>query len=156
MAHLFDPLALRELTLPNRIVVSPMCQYSAANGDATAWHKAHLGSLALGGAGLLCLEATAVSKEGRITPGCLGLWSDENEAALAEVVQLLRASSPIRLAIQLGHAGRKASSAAPWKGGQLIAVEDGGWQAVAPSAVPHKPEEVPPRALAMDGLAQIK
>jgi 2,4-dienoyl-CoA reductase-like NADH-dependent reductase (Old Yellow Enzyme family) len=156
MAHLFDPLALRELTLPNRIVVSPMCQYSAANGDATAWHKAHLGSLALGGAGLLCLEATAVSKEGRITPGCLGLWSDENEAALAEVVQLLRASSPIRLAIQLGHAGRKASSAAPWKGGQLIAVEDGGWQAVAPSAVPHKPEEAPPRALTMDELAQIK
>jgi 2,4-dienoyl-CoA reductase-like NADH-dependent reductase (Old Yellow Enzyme family) len=156
MAHLFAPLVLRELALPNRIVVSPMCQYSATNGDATAWHKAHLGGLALGGAGMLCLEATAVSKDGRITPGCLGLWSDENEAALADVVQLLRASSPIKLAIQLGHAGRKASSAAPWNGGQLIPVEEGGWQAVAPSAAPHKPEEAPPRALAMDELSQIK
>ncbi len=156
MAHLFDPLVLRGLTLPNRIVVSPMCQYSASNGDATAWHKAHLGSLALGGAGMLCLEATAVSREGRITPGCLGLWSDENEAALARVVQMLRAASPIRLAIQLGHAGRKASSAAPWDGGQLIAADAGGWQPLAPSALPQKPQEPPPRALTADELARIK
>src|SRR3546814_19166817 len=107
MAHLFDPLVLRGLTLPNRIVVSPMCQYSANNGDATAWHMAHLGSLSLGGAGMLCLEATAVSQEGRITPGCLGLWNDGNETALAGVVSMIRASSPITLTIQLPPAERK-------------------------------------------------
>ncbi|UYO93437.1 NADH:flavin oxidoreductase/NADH oxidase [Pollutimonas sp. M17] len=156
MAHLFEPLALRGLSLPNRIMVSPMCQYSASNGNATAWHQAHLGSLALGGAGMLCLEATAVSQEGRITPGCLGLWSDENETALAGVLRMLRASSSIKLAIQLGHAGRKASSAAPWNGGQLIAIEDGGWQPLAPSALPQKPQEPAPHALAAGELDRIK
>ncbi|HEY9572960.1 MAG TPA: NADH:flavin oxidoreductase/NADH oxidase, partial [Pusillimonas sp.] len=156
MAHLFDPLVLRGLTLPNRIVVSPMCQYSANNGDATAWHMAHLGSLSLGGAGMLCLEATAVSQEGRITPGCLGLWNDGNETALASVVSMIRASSPIKLTIQLAHAGRKASSAAPWNGGQLITIEDGGWQPLAPSAIAQRPEEALPLPLASDELARIK
>ncbi|MGB3289860.1 MAG: NADH:flavin oxidoreductase/NADH oxidase [Burkholderiaceae bacterium] len=156
MAHLFEPLALRGLTLPNRIMVSPMCQYSASDGNATAWHQAHLGSLALGGAGMLCLEATAVSREGRITSGCLGLWSDENEAALAGVLRTLRAASPMKLAIQLSHAGRKASSAAPWDGGQLVAVEEGGWQPLAPSALPQKPEEPLPRALTVADLDRIK
>lgn len=156
MPGLFDPLSLRSLTLPNRIVVSPMCQYSAREGCATGWHRAHLGSLALSGAGLLCVEATAVAPEGRITPGCLGLWSDVHEAALAEVVALLREVSPIRLAIQLAHAGRKGSSAAPWNGGRLLAPDEGGWTPVAPSAVPHAPGEAPPRALDRAELAPLR
>src|SRR5512134_2974135 len=110
MPRLFEPITLRGLTLPNRIMVSPMCQYSAVDGRATDWHLAHLGSLALSGAGLLCVEATAVVPEGRITPGCLGLWDDGCEAALAQVARMIRNVSPIKLAIQLAHAGRKASS----------------------------------------------
>ena len=156
MPRLFEPLALRGLAVPNRIVVSPMCQYSAVDGNATAWHVAHLGGLALGGAGLLCVEATAVAPEGRITPGCLGLWCDENEAALASVLRVVRQASPIRLALQLAHAGRKASSAVPWRGGQLIAPGEGGWVPEAPSAVPHRPEEPPPRAMTAGDLARVK
>lgn len=156
MADLFDSIALRGLTLPNRIIVSPMCQYSADNGNATAWHVAHLGSLGLGGMGMLCVEATAVSAEGRITPGCLGLWNDENEAALRKVVETLRATTTVKLAIQLAHAGRKASSAEPWNGGQLIPMEQGGWLPEAPSAVPHKPEEPAPRAMTTADLLRIK
>ncbi|SHH70480.1 NADH:flavin oxidoreductase/NADH oxidase [Pollutimonas bauzanensis] len=154
MPDLFDPIELRGLKLPNRIIISPMCQYSAVDGNATSWHTAHLSSQALGGAGLLCLEATAVTAEGRITPGCLGLWNEANAAALAEVVNVLRASSPIKLAIQLAHAGRKASSAAPWDGGQLIAPENGGWLPRAPSALPHKDGEPPPLAMSADDLAR--
>jgi NADPH2 dehydrogenase len=156
MPDLFDPINLRSLALANRIVISPMCQYSAVDGSATEWHTAHLSSLALSGAGLLCLEATAVTAEGRITPGCLGLWNDANEAALAAALKVLRATSPARLAIQLAHAGRKASSATPWNGGQLIPLQDGGWTPVAPSAVPHKNSEAPPRALGVDDLARIE
>ncbi len=156
MSELFDPIKLRNVALANRIVISPMCQYSAVDGNATSWHMAHLSSLALGGAGLLCIEATAVTAEGRITPGCLGLWNDDNEAALAAVVRVLRATSGIRLAIQLGHAGRKGSSAAPWDGGQLIAQDKGGWLPVAPSALAHKYSEPPPRALTVEDLAGIK
>ena len=156
MTELFDPIKLRSVALANRVVISPMCQYSAVDGNATSWHMAHLSSLALGGAGLLCIEATAVAKEGRITPGCLGLWNDDNETALAEVVKVLRATSGIKLAIQLGHAGRKASSAAPWDGGQLIARDKGGWLPVAPSAVAHKEGEPPPRALTIEDLHGIK
>jgi 2,4-dienoyl-CoA reductase-like NADH-dependent reductase (Old Yellow Enzyme family) len=156
MSRLFEPLALRGLTLPNRIMVSPMCQYSAVDGDATAWHHAHLGSLALSGAGLVCVEATAVTPEGRITPGCLGLWSDENEAALAPVVATVRAAATnTKLAIQLSHAGRKGSSRAPWDGGQLIAVKDGGWQPIAPSALPHADGETPPRALTAEEIGAL-
>jgi NADPH2 dehydrogenase len=156
MARLFEPLVVRGLTVPNRIVVSPMCQYSAVDGDATAWHVAHLGGLALGGAGLLCVEATAVAPEGRITHGCLGLWSDANEAALARVIGVIRGASPIKLALQLAHAGRKASSAVPWRGGQLIAPGDGGWLPEAPSAVPHRPGEPPPRAMTARDLTRVK
>ncbi len=155
MPRLFDPIALRSLTLPNRILVSPMCQYSAVDGSATDWHMAHLGSLALSGAGLLCVEATAVTPEGRITPGDLGLYSDDNEAALRRVVEMVRAVAPIRLAIQLGHAGRKGSSHAPWDGGKLVPTERGGWQPVAPSAVPHAEGEPPPRAFALDELPRL-
>src|SRR5690606_17322268 len=156
MSELFDPIKLRGVALANRIVISPMCQYSAVNGNATNWHMAHLSSLALGGAGLLCIEATAVTEEGRITPGCLGLWNDDNETALAEVVHVLRATSGMRLAIQLGHAGRKASSAAPWDGGQLIPQDKGGWVPVAPSALAHKEAEPAPRALTIQEMEGIK
>jgi NADPH2 dehydrogenase len=156
MANLFDAITLRDLTLPNRVMVSPMCQYSAIDGNANDWHMAHLSSLALGGVGILCVEATAVTPEGRITPGCLGLWSDDNETALARVVQTLRAASPVKLAIQLAHAGRKASSAAPWNGGQLIDLEHGGWTPIAPSALPHKPDEPAPHAMTADDLENVK
>ena len=155
--HLFRPLTLGTLTLPNRIVVAPMCQYSATDGTAGDWHRVHLGSLALSGAGLLILEATAVSATGRITPQCLGLYSDANEAALADIVRLLRAASPIPLAVQLSHAGRKASSQAPWDGGQQIAPHaPGGWRAEAPSALPHGDSEEAPEALDADGLARVQ
>ncbi|MGB7481433.1 MAG: NADH:flavin oxidoreductase/NADH oxidase [Burkholderiaceae bacterium] len=156
MSSLFSPYALGALALPNRIAVAPMCQYSADDGAATDWHMIHLGQLALSGAGLLFVEATAVEPEGRISPGDLGLWSDRTEAALAPVVQAIRRHSPIALAIQLGHAGRKASSQAPWDGGQSIPVADGGWQTVAPSALPHSPGEPAPLALDAAGLARVK
>ena len=156
MPRLFEPITLRGLTLPNRIMVSPMCQYSAIEGSATDWHLAHLGSLALSGAGLLCLEATSVTAEGRITPGDLGLYSDDNEHALRRVVGTIRAAAPIKLAIQLGHAGRKASSHAPWDGGTLVPIGQGGWQPVAPSAVPHADGEPAPRAFPPDELPRLR
>jgi NADPH2 dehydrogenase len=156
MPALFEPLTLRQLTLPNRIMVSPMCMYSAVEGDAQPWHHAHLGALALSGAGLLCIEATAVSAEGRITPGDLGLYSDANEAALAPLLQLLRAVSPVKLAIQLAHAGRKASSRAPWESGPQWRAHEGGWVPEAPSEVLFKPGDSPPRALTRDDLARLR
>ena len=128
---LFTPVRLGPLTLPNRIMVSPMCQYSAVQGLPVDWHLIHLGSLAISGAGLLCVEATAVRPEGRITPGCLGLYSDGHEAALQRVVQAVRSVSSIPLAIQLSHAGRKASSRVPWEGGALIPPAQGGWEPLA-------------------------
>ena len=152
---LFAHLTIGTLTLPNRIMISPMCQYSAVEGNATAWHMVHLGSLALSGAGLLCLEATAVNPEGRITYGCLGLYNDDNEAALQHVVQSLRAVSAMPLAIQLSHAGRKASSRSPWDGGSLIDLADGGWQPQAPSALPQKPDEAAPHALTTDEIGKL-
>src|SRR5690554_4854315 len=117
---------------------------------------AHLSSLALSGAGMLCLEATAVSPEGRITPGCLGLWNDENEIALKDVLGVIRASSPIKVAIQLGHAGRKASSSRPWDGGALLDVEDGGWATIAPSAISQIEGERAPVAMSADELNRIR
>ena len=155
MSQLFSALTLGPLTLSNRIVIAPMCQYSAVDGCATDWHLIHLGSLALSGAGLLILEATAVSAVGRITPGCLGLYDDASEAALGRVLQALRAYSDMSLAIQLAHAGRKASSHAPWDGGQLIAPADGGWQTEAPSALPHLDSEPAPAALDRAGLQRV-
>jgi 2,4-dienoyl-CoA reductase-like NADH-dependent reductase (Old Yellow Enzyme family) len=156
MAILFEPLALRGLQLANRIMISPMCQYSAVEGCATAWHYAHLLSLAGSGASLLCLEATAVTREARITPGCLGLWDDTCEAALAPVIRLIRSTSPIKLALQLGHAGRKGSSRRPWEGGKLLPPEEGGWVAEAPSPVAHAPGEEQPRELARHDLARLR
>jgi len=153
---LFKPIKLRELNLPNRIMVSPMCQYSATDGNAADWHLIHLGQLALGGAGLLCVEATAVEAVGRITPGCLGLYSDDNEAALCRLLTALRRYSNTPLAIQLGHAGRKASSHTPWDGGKLIAPESGGWEPIAPSALPFSPSEAAPREMHDAELARVR
>jgi 2,4-dienoyl-CoA reductase-like NADH-dependent reductase (Old Yellow Enzyme family) len=157
MSKLFEPLRIGSLQLDNRIIVAPMCQYSAVDGTASDWHLIHLGQLALSGAGLLILEATAVSAQGRITPGCLGLYSDANEAALVRVLAALRAYSPIKIGMQLAHAGRKASSHVPWHGGQQIrAGEPGAWPAVAPSALPHLPTEDAPTALDRAGLKGVR
>ena len=157
MSRLFEPLHIGGLHLDNRIVIAPMCQYSANEGTAGDWHLIHLGHLALSGAGLLILEATAVSAEGRITPGCLGLYSDANEAALAHVLAAVRTHSPIKLGMQLAHAGRKASSCVPWLGGQQIPFgEPGSWRAVAPSALPHGAHEEPPAALDRGGLKRVR
>lgn len=156
MSKLFTPLAVGPLTLKNRIVIAPMCQYSAEQGCATPWHLAHLGQLMLSDAGLLIIEATAVEPEGRITPGCLGLWSDETAAALGQVLASLRPHSATPLAIQLSHAGRKASSHTPWDGGQLIPPEAGGWRPQAPSAVPIQPSEPAPREMTTDDLARVQ
>lgn len=156
MSALFSPFTMRGLTLSNRIMVAPMCQYSAENGEAGAWHLMHLGSMALSGAGLVCIEATAVEPDGRITAGDLGLYDDATEAALASVLAAVRRTSKAAIAMQIAHAGRKASSAVPWAGGQFIALDKGGWLADAPSAVPHKAGEPAPRALDAAGLARIR
>ena len=156
MSLLFTPYALGPLTLANRIVVAPMCQYSADDGSASAWHAMHLGQLAISGAGLLIIEATAVEAIGRITPGCLGLYCDANEAALAQVLAGVRRYSSVPIAIQLAHAGRKGSSEVPWRGGSLIAPQDGGWRPVAPSALAHAQGEAVPIALDDAGLARVR
>lgn len=146
-SRLFTSLSLGPVKLPNRIMISPMCQYCAVDGKPVDWHFAHLGSLAMSGAGLLCIEATGVNPEGRITPGCLGLYSDETQAALQRLVQSVRAISRIPVALQLSHAGRKASSRTPWDGGSLIAPADGGWVPQGPSGIPQKPDEPAPHAM---------
>lgn len=159
MSKLFEPLVLRSLTLPNRVVVSPMCQYSAIDGTAQPWHTVHLGQLAMASAGMLIIEATAIEAKGRITPGCLGLYNDENEAALASLLFGLRELSPgntTALCIQLGHAGRKSSSYEPWNGGLQIPLENGGWEAVAPSNVAHNEGELPPSELSLVELDALK
>ncbi len=156
MSHLFSPLPLRGLTLQNRITVAPMCQYSAQDGAANAWHLVHLGGLAQSGAGLLCIEATTVEAAGRITPGCLGLWDDATEAALARTLAAIRPYSKVPIAIQLAHAGRKGSSRVPWDGGTQIALADGGWLTSAPSALPHAPGETAPVALDESGMARLR
>jgi 2,4-dienoyl-CoA reductase-like NADH-dependent reductase (Old Yellow Enzyme family) len=155
-AALFTPFALAGLELENRIVVAPMCQYSAQDGSATNWHMIHLGQLALSGAGLLILEATAVEAEGRITPGDLGLYSEANEAALARTIAAIRDYSPIPVAIQLAHAGRKSSSRRPWEGGQQIPLAEGGWRSSAPSPLAPHPHEELPLALDAIGLARVR
>ena len=151
MPRLFDPLTLAGLTLPNRIVVSPMCQYSAVDGLAQPWHTVHLGQFAIGDPGLILLEATAVEPTGRITPGCLGLYDDATEAAMTRLVADLRRLNPnarTPIGLQLGHAGRKGSSHIPWEGGRQIPCTEGGWPCVAPSALAHIEGEEVPQALA--------
>ncbi|MBI5110120.1 MAG: NADH:flavin oxidoreductase/NADH oxidase [Rhodocyclales bacterium] len=155
MSRLFSPFALGRTQLANRIVIAPMCQYSAIDGNANDWHLMHYGKLALSGAGLLIIEATGVEPEGRITPGCLGLWNDANEVALGRMLASVRGFSRMPVAIQLAHAGRKASSHKPWDGGQLISPAEGGWLPVAPSALPHAPHEAPPLALDAAGMERV-
>jgi 2,4-dienoyl-CoA reductase-like NADH-dependent reductase (Old Yellow Enzyme family) len=156
MSVLFSPYTLRGVTMPNRIVVSPMCQYSAENGAATAWHMIHLGGLALSGAGMLCIEATAVEPDGRITPADLGLWDDATEAALVPVLKAIRQHSTMPVAMQVAHAGRKSSSHVPWEGGQQIPVGEGGWTTQGPSAIAHKASEAPPVAMDDAALARVR
>ena len=157
MSQLFTPYKIGNLELANRIAIAPMCQYSADEGSATDWHMIHLGHMALSGAGLLIIEATAVSPEGRISPDDLGLYGDANEAALGRVLDAVRKYSPIAVSVQLAHAGRKASSQAPWEGGaQIRPDQPRGWQTVAPSAVPHGADEVPPVALDKAGMRKIR
>lgn len=154
---LFKPIRVGGLALENRIVIAPMCQYSAEDGRMTDWHLVHLGHLALSGAALLTIEATAVSPEGRITYGDVGLWNDETEAALARTLEGVRRVSDMPIAIQLAHAGRKASSEVPWKGGAQIApTAPNGWRTEAPSAVPFADGHVAPQALDADGLKRVR
>jgi 2,4-dienoyl-CoA reductase-like NADH-dependent reductase (Old Yellow Enzyme family) len=156
MSALFSPIKLRGLALGNRIMVAPMCQYSADEGAANDWHFTHINSLALSGAAMFCIEATHVEAIGRITPGCLGLWNEATEAALKPILASVRKHSHTAVAMQLAHAGRKGSSHTPWDGGQLIPLAEGGWQTVGPSAVPHKEGEAAPLALDAAGLARIR
>ncbi|MGQ3300495.1 NADH:flavin oxidoreductase/NADH oxidase [Reyranella sp.] len=161
-AQLFTPVELGGVTLPNRIVVSPMCQYSAVDGSAQPWHQVHYGMLAMSGAGLLCLEATHVEREGRITQGCLGLYSDENEAALKPVIDWVRGWMPgVKLGVQLAHAGRKASAQRPWKGGGPLTQADAPdlpWTTFGPSALAYDPEKKWHTPVALDavGLKRVK
>ncbi len=161
-AQLFTPVEIGGVTLPNRIVVSPMCQYSAVDGSAQPWHQVHYGMLSMSGAGLLCLEATHVEREGRITQGCLGLYSDDNEAALKPVVEWVRAWMPtVKIGVQLAHAGRKASAQRPWKGGGPLTQADAPdlpWTTVGPSALPYDPAKGwhTPVELDRTGLKRVK
>jgi 2,4-dienoyl-CoA reductase-like NADH-dependent reductase (Old Yellow Enzyme family) len=156
MSALFSPIKLRGLALPNRIMVAPMCQYSAENGAANDWHFTHINTLALSGAAMFCIEATHVEAIGRITPGCLGLYDDATEAALKPILASVRKHCKTAVAMQLAHAGRKGSSHVPWDGGQQIPLTDGGWQTEGPSAVPHKEGEAPPHALDASGLVRVR
>jgi 2,4-dienoyl-CoA reductase-like NADH-dependent reductase (Old Yellow Enzyme family) len=152
---LFSPLTLRGITLANRITVSPMCEYSSVDGFANDWHLVHLGSRAVGGAGLVFTEATAVVPEGRISPEDLGIWKDEHIPMLARITSFIREHGSVA-GIQLAHAGRKASTAAPWKGGKPVGIEDGGWSPIfAPSAIPFDHGYQTPAALDNAGIRHV-
>lgn len=153
--RLFEPVTLRGLTLPNRIVVAPMCQYGADQGRAGDWHFQHYGALAASGPGLIVLEATGVAPEGRISPACLGLYDDDSEAALTRLVTSLKGFGDSRIAVQLAHAGRKGSSARPWQG-KGAAGDGEGWETVAPSALPFDTGWPAPRALDEAGLERLR
>ncbi|HXB93116.1 MAG TPA: NADPH dehydrogenase NamA [Puia sp.] len=154
MAKLFTPLTIRDIELGNRIVVSPMCQYTSVDGYANDWHLVHLGSRAVGGAGLIFTEATAVSPEGRISPSDLGIWKDEHIEGLRKIVKFVR-SQGSEIGIQLAHAGRKASVREPWNGNHLVRPAEGGWQVVAPSALPYDNHYALPEALNTQGIGQV-
>ena len=154
MSRLFSTLQMRSLTLRNRIFVAPMCQYSSHDGLPNEWHLVHLGSRAIGGAALVMAEATAVSPEGRISPSDCGLWNDEQAEAFMPVTRFIKAHGAVP-AIQLGHAGRKASVRPPWEGGGEIPLTDGGWQPSAPSSVPFNRKLLEPRELTPDNLTQL-
>lgn len=156
MSALFSPLSIRSIQLKNRLVVSPMCQYSSEDGFSTDWHLVHLGSRAVGGAGLIITEAAAISPEGRISPNDLGIWKDEHIAGLKRITQFIQQNGAVA-GIQLAHAGRKASTRRPWEGGKAIFPnEENGWQTVAPSAIPFVADAPEPLALAEEGLEKVR
>ncbi|KPZ59405.1 NADPH dehydrogenase [Pseudoalteromonas sp. P1-13-1a] len=156
MSQLFSPLKLGELTLDNRIIIAPMCQYSAHNGAASDWHTIHLGQLSLSGAGVLILEATAVNPEGRISYGDLGLWNSETQQALDKSLKAVRQYSPMPIGIQLAHAGRKASTEKPWDGGgALNPTDENGWQTLAPSAVAYDDNSPVPKAMSQSDIDSL-
>ena len=152
---LFSPIKLASLELPNRIVVAPMCQYSAADGVGSDWHMTHLGMLANSGAGMLVIEATHVERRGRITHGCLGLYSDACEAALERIVYHCHHIGTAKMCIQLAHAGRKASSQRPWEGAKALTAAEDAWPTVGPSAVPFGPGWHTPAAMTEDDMAKV-
>ena len=152
---LFSPIAFRGLTLPNRIVVSPMCQYSSDNGSATDWHLMHLGSFSLGAAALVMTEMTNVNPVGRISPRCAGLWCDDNEAALKRVIDFCRRYGVAKLGLQIAHAGRKGSTQTPAQGGKPLTPEQGGWRTEAPSAIPYAPDWPVPEALTRHRIKEL-
>lgn len=154
MSRLFSPLTLKGVTLKNRIVVSPMCQYSATAGFATDWHLVHLGSFAVGGAGLILVEATGVSPEARISPQDLGLWQDEQIGMLSRINTFIKQQGSVP-GIQLAHAGRKGSTKVPWEGRGLVTPENGGWEPVAPSALPYSADYPQPAALEASGIEKV-
>jgi 2,4-dienoyl-CoA reductase-like NADH-dependent reductase (Old Yellow Enzyme family) len=153
-SKLFSPLQIKSITLKNRIVISPMCQYSSVDGFASDWHLVHLGSRASGGAGLIIQEATAVSPEGRISPEDLGLWKDEHIEKMKQINRFIVNQNSVP-GIQLAHAGRKASAASPWNGGRKVTISEGGWDTAAPSAVGYYDNEKPPIALDITGIQKV-
>lgn len=155
MPNLFDPLSLRGVTLPNRIVVSPMCEYSSVDGFASDWHLVHLGSRAVGGAGLIFTEASAVTAEGRISPQDLGIWKDEHIEFLSHITSFIHSQGSVA-GVQLAHAGRKASTYRPWDGEGAVPEKHGGWtNVVAPSAIPFAPNYPTPDALTHEGIEEV-
>jgi 2,4-dienoyl-CoA reductase-like NADH-dependent reductase (Old Yellow Enzyme family) len=154
MSKLFSPLQIRGVSLKNRIVVSPMCQYSSTDGFVNDWHLVHLGSRAVGGAGLVFFEATGISSEGRISPFDLGIWEDEHIAGLKRIVDFIHAHGAVA-GIQLAHAGRKASHDEPWKGGKFLSAAEGGWQVVGPSPIPFSQGTDAPLELDKEGIEKV-
>lgn len=155
MSQLFTPITFRNLTIKNRIGVAPMCQYSSEDGFANDWHMQHIGSRAAGGAGLIIMEATGVAAEGRITPGCLGIWKDAHIDYLKRITDFAK-KFDCAIGIQIAHAGRKASCALPWNGGAQLSAAQGGWETVAPSAVPFAANDAAPRAMTLDDIKRVK
>jgi 2,4-dienoyl-CoA reductase-like NADH-dependent reductase (Old Yellow Enzyme family) len=152
---LFTPIRLGGITLPNRIVVSPMCQYSANDGCMSDWHLIHLGSLAISGAGMTVIEATGVTREGRITHGCTGLYSDDNEASMKRVVDEYRRLTKNPIGVQLQHAGRKASTQYPWRGGKALGPQESPWQTLSASALPFAPGYHAPKEMDRDDMQRV-
>ncbi len=154
MSKLFSPLKIREIEFRNRIFVSPMCQYSSDDGKPTDWHLVHLGSRAVGGAALVMVEATAVSPEGRISPNDSGMWSDDHALAFKRITSFLKSQGAVP-GIQLAHAGRKASTDAPWRGGKPLTAEEGGWQPLAPSPIPFDESSPRPREVTQADIEEV-
>ncbi|MDP6093473.1 MAG: oxidoreductase, partial [SAR324 cluster bacterium] len=155
-SSLFSKLKLRGLELENRIVVSPMCQYSAVGGVMNDWHLMHLGNLSVSGPGMVIVEATGVESRGRITPGCVGLHNDEQESAQKRVLDFCRQYGQSKMVLQLAHAGRKASTNPPWKGGKPLNTEEGAWKTIAPSAIPFDEGWHIPREMSLEDLETVK